>query len=358
MAAELELLGLAISPLRLLGIGVGLLFLAIVARQVRNRTWPRAQVLVWGGIGLSTLLAAAFPDFVSWLFEPFALAEGEGNPRIVGLLVAAVFFLLFYQFYLTSQLEGGRRELTSLVRAMATARYLRERGDADAPGVLIVVPAYNEEETLADVLRELPGQVGALSAEPLVVVDGATDRSEEIAREAGCIPAVHPVNRGQTAALVTGYEIAKLRGARIVATLDADGQMVPSELERLVRPIVDDEADLVNGSRVLGDHEAESRVRSLGVAFFGVLASVLLRRRVTDTSVGMRAIRVEALRRLQLREERFGAAELLVEAERRKLRLLEVPVTILARAGGETRKPRALRYGAKFASAMIRSWLR
>jgi glycosyltransferase involved in cell wall biosynthesis len=240
---------------------------------------------------------------------------------------------------------------------MAIGRYLRERGDAPSPDVMVVIPAYNEEETLASVLESIPRDIAGLSAEMLVVVDGATDATEAIARRFGT-PVVHPVNRGQTAALVTGYEVAKLRRARVVATLDADGQMVPSELDRLVVPVARGEYDLVNGSRVLGDHEAESAVRKVGVTFFGLLASILLRRRVTDTSVGMRAISVEGLSRLQLVEERFGAAELLVEAQRRGLRLHEVPVTILARAGGETRKPQALRYGARFASAMIRSWLR
>jgi hypothetical protein len=348
---------LEISALRLAGMLIGVVFMAVVARQVRHRTWTRFQVLLWGAIASGLLLVASFPSLVSLVLGPFAMSEGEGFPRIVGLLVAAVIFLFFYQFFLTATLEDSRRQLTNLVRELALTRYERERGEAPAPDVLVVIPAYNEEDTLEDVLRAVPDRCEELSVETVVVVDGAHDRTEEIARRFGT-PAVHPVNRGQTAALVTGYEIAKRRGARVVATLDADGQMVPSELGRLVIPVARGEYDIINGSRVLGSHEAESSVRQLGVTFFGLLASFLLRRRVTDTSVGMRAISVEGLRSMQLREERFGAAELLVEAERRKLRLHEVPVTILARAGGETRKPAPLRYGAKFASAMIRSWLR
>ena len=314
-------------------------------------------MLTWAAISGGMVLVALFPGLVSIVLGPVALDSGDGYPRIIGLLVGAVVFLLFYQANLTGNIEESRRQLTSLVREMAIARYARERGEADAPDVLVVIPAYNEEETLADVLDSIPNRIGDLSAEALVVVDGAKDRTEVIARGYG-VPVVHPVNRGQTAALVTGYEIAKLRNAKVVATLDADGQMVADELDRLVLPVAAGEYDLVNGSRVLGDHEAESAVRKAGVTFFGLLASFLLRRRVTDTSVGMRAISVDGLRRMQLIEERFGAAELLVEAQRQGLRIQEVPVTILARAGGETRKPAPLRYGAKFASAMLRSWLR
>lgn len=352
-----DLFGIEISVLRLAILAVGVAFSAVVARQLVDRTWSRAQVLLWGGIAAGLVVAAAFPGLVSLLLAPFALDSGEGYPRIVGLLVVAVLFLLFYQFHLTRDIEDARRQVTALVRELAIARYLRERGDAPPADVLIVIPAYNEEETLDAVLASIPREIEGLTTETLVVVDGAKDATEEIARRHGT-PAVLALNRGQTAALVTGYELAKLLRVRVVATLDADGQMVPSELGRLVVPVARGDYDIVNGSRVLGEHEAESAIRQLGVTFFGLLASVLLRRRVTDTSVGMRAISVEGLERMQLVEERFGAAELLVEAQRRGLRLNEVPVTILARAGGETRKPRALRYGAKFASAMIRSWLR
>lgn len=352
-----QLLGTEMSTLRLAIMLIGLVFMTAVARQVRNRTWSRAQVLLWGAISGGLVLVAAFPSLVSLVLGPVELDSGDGYPRIIGLLVGAVLFLLFYQFHLTGGIEDSRRQLTTLVRELAIGRYLRERGPAESPDVLVVIPAYNEEDTLASVLETIPTDIAGLSTEAVVIVDGAKDGTESIARQFG-VPVVLPVNRGQTAALITGYEVARLRGARVVASLDADGQMVASELERLVVPVAKGEYDLVNGSRVLGEHEAESVVRKLGVTFFGLLASVLLRRRVTDTSVGMRALSVDAFARLNLVEERFGAAELLVEAQRQGLRLQEVPVTILARAGGETRKPSALRYGAKFASAMIRSWLR
>jgi hypothetical protein len=349
--------GLAISPLRGAGIALGVAFFVLVFWRARRSSWARFHLLLWSGVAAGLVVVSALPGLVSVVFGPFSLDEGEGFPRLVGLLVAAVLFLLGYQLYVTSNLESGRRELTSLVRALAVSRYLDEVGDAQSPDVLVVIPAYNEDKTLPSVLAELPASLGDLTTEHVVVVDGATDRTEEVARRFG-IPAVHQVNRGQTAALLTGYEIAKRRGAHIVATIDADGQMVPDELAQLVAPVAEDRADLASGSRVLGTQRAASRVRSLGVRVFGLLLTALIRQRVTDTSVGMRAIRVSSLEQLRLREERFGAAELLVEAHRRGLRIEEVPVTIRARAGGETRKPSPIRYGLNFAYAMIRSWLR
>ena len=126
-----------ISALRLAGMIVGVIFMIVVARQVRHRTWPRAQVLLWGAISTGLLLVSSFPSLVSFALGPFAMSEGEGFPRIVGLLVAAVIFLFFYQFFLTRTLEESKRQLTSLVRELALARYARELGDVPVPDVLV-----------------------------------------------------------------------------------------------------------------------------------------------------------------------------------------------------------------------------
>lgn len=349
------------SPLRGIGMAVAIVVILLAIRRLSKPTSSRFDSLVWLAIGLALFIASLAPGVVTFLLGPFSIAEGEGNPRLVGLLVAAVIFLLLHQFRIVGQLADRQRDLSGLIRELAIRRYLDELDQDEHPDVLVVVPAYNEQETLPAVLTALSDSVTVdgrtLTMRHVVVVDGATDNTETVAKRFG-VPAVLPVNRGQTSALVTGYEIARRRGARIVATIDADGQMVPAEIADLIAPIVRDEADLVNGSRVLGSHQAESRIRSLGVTAFGLLLTVLVGRRITDTSVGMRAIRVSSLGSLQFREERFGAAELLIEAHRRGLRVRECPVTILARAGGETRKPPSLKYGFNFGWSMLRSWLR
>jgi hypothetical protein len=140
--------------------------------------------------------------------------------------------------------------------------------------------------------------------------------------------------------------------------MDADGQHLAEELPVLVRPILDDEADYVNGSRILGEFERESLVRHVGVHVFARLVTILTGRRITDPSSGYRAGRAELFRRFVLEEDQFWTTEILIEALRHRARVVEVPVTIAARAGGETKKPASLRYGWNFSKVIVQTWLR
>ena len=132
-----------------------------------------------------------------------------------------------------------------------------------------------------------------MDVDVLVVVDGATDETAEIARRHGVYTCVAPRNRGQGAALRLGYRLASDGGARYIVTTDADGQYDNAELAALVRPLVEDRADFVTGSRRLGTHDSDSRVRWIGVRVFAMLASLLTWRRITDTSFGFRAMRAD-----------------------------------------------------------------
>ena len=87
-----------------------------------------------------------------------------------------------------------------------------------------MIPAYNEEPTVAEVVAEIPGEAAGLAGEVIVVVDGAKDETAARAVSAGALVCDVPVNRGQGAALKLGYWLARARGAEIIATIDADGQ--------------------------------------------------------------------------------------------------------------------------------------
>jgi hypothetical protein len=140
--------------------------------------------------------------------------------------------------------------------------------------------------------------------------------------------------------------------------MDADGQHEAAELHRLVDPIVEGKADLVSGSRVLGAADPNHTARELGIKVFAWILSVLTRTRVTDPSCGYRAVKSEGLRKIELVQDQFYVAEILLEASKRKLTVCEVPVTVSKRLSGTSKKGPHFRYGLGFANALLRAWLR
>jgi Glycosyl transferase family 2 len=230
---------------------------------------------------------------------------------------------------------------------------------AGAP-VAIVIPALNEEPTIADVLHEIPREMAGLAAEVIVVVDGSTDATAAKAAEAGALVCDIPVNRGQGTVYKLGYWLARARGAQVIATIDADGQYIPQELERLIEPIVAGRADFVNGSRRLGTELTTDPVRHAGVIFFGGLVSLLLRQRITDPACGLRGMRVEVSQAVTLEQPQYQSSELLISAAMMGYRVIEVPTTMRDRPDGatDTKKGPNLLYGLRFARAVLGTWRR
>jgi glycosyltransferase involved in cell wall biosynthesis len=224
----------------------------------------------------------------------------------------------------------------------------------------IVIPAYNEEPTVAEVVSEIPSEAAGLATEVIVVVDGAKDATAERARSAGALVCDVSVNRGQGAALRLGYWLARARGAHIIATIDADGQYEPEELGRVVQPILDNQADFVSGSRRLGAELTTDKVRHAGVLVFGALITVLVGHRITDPACGIRAMRSEVSGAVTLEQRQYQASELMVSAALNGYRLGEVPTTMRDRGqhATKTKKGGNLGYGLRFARAAIHTWRR
>src|SRR5258707_12832819 len=110
----------------------------------------------------------------------------------------------------------------------------------------------------------MAGEVGGVSTAVLVVDDGSRDGTGDVAAEHGAVVARHVINRGGGAALRTGYRLMVDSGAEIVVTLDADGQHLPAEMERLVKPVLDPEVDVAHGSPVLGRADGNHFAPGLG----------------------------------------------------------------------------------------------
>src|SRR5262249_18290734 len=167
-----------------------------------------------------------------------------------------------------------------------------------------------------------------------------------------------PLNRGQGAALRLGYALARRGGARYIVTTDADGQYDMAELPLLLQPLIDNEADFVTGSRALGREETSDPVRHLGVRLFARLASMLTRQRLTDTSFGFRAMNAQLTGVVTLTQAQYQASELLLGVISHGYRVLEQPMTMLARTAGETKKGNNFVYGLRYARVLVGTWSR
>jgi hypothetical protein len=288
------------------------------------------------------------------ILEAFAFRSGNGG-RILGLAVFAIavlFLLVLRSLNVTGRLNT---EVSAMLEGIAWEEF-RSAGlpKLFAGKVAVLIPAYNEADNVGHVIGQVPETVCGMETAILVVDDGSRDG----AAEAGAVVARHVINRGGGAALRTGYRLMSESGASIVVTLDADGQHLPSQMERLVAPIVSGEVDLAHGSRVLGEAEPNAKARELGIVFFNKLVSFITRTEVSDCSNGYRAVKVEVLPKLVLRQEQFHTSEFMIEAIKRGIPAKEVPISVVKRLSGHSKKPAVVRYGIGFTNAIVRTWLR
>lgn len=347
------------SLLRIIGIVVALIVVAIVvflARRDTNRAITIPLLLV--GVGLFFVSVA--PDVVRPIQDFIGLGD-QPVGRILTVVVISVAIAYGLVFYLLLKTERHTQRFRRLIRALSAAQLESDQMAEDA-GVLVIIPAFNEAESLPGVLAEVPTTVAGLKTRVLVVDDASRDATRRVALAHGAHVVTHPVNGGQGAALQTGYLIGERLGVDVVVTLDADGQHVPAEMERLVLPIVRDEADFVVGSRRTGSYEreggADSAARNLGIGVFTRLINVLGGTSMTDVANGYRAIRASRLAEIVFTEDQFHNPELLMGVARAGLRMREEPVTIRARSAGKSKKGGTLRYGYGFLRAIVRTWLR
>lgn len=186
---------------------------------------------------------------------------------------------------------------------------------------IAVIPAFNEETTIAGVLEGARSFVDEI----IVVNDGSSDRTEEIARAAGVEVVTHVINRGLGAAIGTGFAAAKLRDADLVITLDADGQHDVAEIPLFI-DAARSGADVIIGSRML-TRMGMPFIRQIAQVIGNLVTFLLFGAWVTDSQSGFRAFTRHALSKIEIRTNRMEvSSELIAEAKRHNLLLKEVPI--------------------------------
>jgi glycosyltransferase involved in cell wall biosynthesis len=201
---------------------------------------------------------------------------------------------------------------------------------------IAVVPAFNEERNVGRVIDELRALDPGLDV--VVVSDGSTDRTAEVASARGAQVIRLPFNLGIGGAVQTGFRYAWEEGYELAIRLDGDGQHDPGELRNLIAPVVAGEADLAVGSRFAsGGGYRSSAARRVGIRILARIVSLIAGQRLTDTTSGFQACNRRAIGvyASDLPHD-YPEVEGMVMAVKHRIRLVEVPVTMREREHGHS----------------------
>lgn len=200
-----------------------------------------------------------------------------------------------------------------------------QRVEAGEHGIVAVIPAHNEERYIGSVVL----QARQFAERVIVVDDGSTDGTSDIARAAGAEVHRHDENVGKGAALNSGFQQALNHGPGVIVTLDGDFQHLPQEVPAIIAPILEGEADIVVGSRYLeGDSSGIPRVRVWGHRAFNLILALGSGLSLTDSQSGFRAFSPDAARALTFRSTDFSVeSEMQFIAQELGLNVIEVSIT-------------------------------
>ena len=209
--------------------------------------------------------------------------------------------------------------------------------------VTAIIPAFNEETTIGSVVLSTLMYVDQV----IVVDDGSSDRTSVIAEAAGAEIIQHKSNEGKGAALRTGFQAIGDRD--IVVTLDGDGQHNPMEIPKLLKPIIDGEADIVNGSRYLGKDSTDTPgYRRIGQTVLDKATSLSSGLNLTDSQSGFRAFANYTLSVFKFNHDGFSIeSEMLIDAANFGSKIVEVPIKVNynSKSNGEIHKKNPVSHG-------------
>lgn len=192
--------------------------------------------------------------------------------------------------------------------------------------VVAVIPAFNEAAVLGKVLSAIPSHIGGMEVVPVVVDDGSSDGTSEIARINGARCVRHIINLGVGAATRTGLRAAKQMDASVVVTIDADGQHDPAEMESLVRCLLDEHLDVVIGSRIL-QPEGMPLTRIAANLLLNAVTFVVYGKVVSDSQSGFKAFSRASLDVIELNSAGYEiCSEIIGEIVRNKLNYKSLPI--------------------------------
>jgi len=191
--------------------------------------------------------------------------------------------------------------------------------------VIVGIPAFNEEKKIGDIIKKLKEKYEYV----LVCDDGSSDTTATIASSMGADVIKHEKNQGYGSAIKTIFNEAKKIDADVLVTFDADGQHQISEIDLMLKPIIDNVADIVIGSRFLGKTKDLPKYRKIGIKTITGLTNVMTGSKITDSQSGFRAYSKKMLNEILPSESGMGiSTEILIKSVKKKMRITEIPITI------------------------------
>jgi glycosyltransferase involved in cell wall biosynthesis len=202
--------------------------------------------------------------------------------------------------------------------------------------ITIGIPAYNEEKNIASIITKLKNITDSI----IVCDDGSSDMTSEISKNLGAVVISHKKNMGYGAAIRTIFQKSLELDSDILVTFDADGQHRIDDVNKILQPLKNNEADIVIGSRFLDNETKVPNYRKIGIKVITQVTNASLKKKLTDSQSGFRAYNKQALTQISPSEMGMGiSTEILIKANNKGLRIAEIPITILYHDDASTHNP-------------------
>ena len=203
--------------------------------------------------------------------------------------------------------------------------------------IIVGIPAFNEEKNIASIITKLSD----ISDKIIVCNDGSTDLTAEIAEKMGATIINHEKNLGYGAAIRSIFLRSRELDGDILVTFDADGQHRVEDIEKVINPIINQEGDLVIGSRFLDESEKEvPQYRKVGIKVITKITNASIKQKLTDSQSGFRAYSKKVLDELNPSELGMGiSTEILIKASNKNFKIIEVPIKIIYSGDTSTHNP-------------------
>ncbi len=200
----------------------------------------------------------------------------------------------------------------------------------------IGIPAYNEEKNIGAIIIQLK----KIASKIIVCDDGSTDSTNSIARELGAIVISHSKNQGYGATIRSIFLKAKEIDSDVLVTIDADGQHDVADVEKIIKPIINNECDIVIGSRFLEKSQDIPTYRKFGINIITKVTNASMKDNLTDSQSGFRAYNKKVIEEISPSETGMGVStEILIKASNKNLRIGEVPITVNYEGDTSTHNP-------------------